>query len=97
VSDKDSKPSSTQHESQDRTSGTAFGEGPFEEGLHGTPVKSWLSVALMVVGFAVVGVGVVLLNLTSMMTSVVVMAVGAVIGLAGVVLGIRSRLMTNVE
>lgn len=85
-----------QNSSSDWTSGKPFGQGPFEEGVHETPTSSWVAVLLMVVGFALVGVMVVLLSI-AMMPAIIVGIIGAVLGVAGIVVGITSGMMNHVE
>jgi hypothetical protein len=76
--------------------GSLFGPGPFMDDLHRTPVVLWLSVALMAVGIALVGGGVVALSMSTG-TAVALFLFGGVLGTVGLVLAARHHVMRNVD
>lgn len=78
------------------TSGTVFGKGPFEEGISHSRKVSWLAVALMVVGFALLGLAVVLVSVTAI-GAIVAAVCGVVLGCAGAVTAWRGHILQDVE
>lgn len=84
-----------------RTSSLETGDSPlggeaFQKDLHSTPVVLWVAVALMSVGFTVIGVGAIILDHV-VATGWVSIASGAVLGAVGAVLGLINGIMNNVE
>lgn len=69
---------------------------PFQDDLDRTPVVLWVSVALMCVGFALVGGAVVALSADTGLAVGLAVA-GVVLGLLGAGLGRRNRIMRNVD
>ena len=57
----------------------------------------WVAIALLVVGFVVLGVAFVLPDFTDLVVAAVVAGVGVVILLIGSVVGWRARIMENVH
>ena len=75
---------------------TPFGPGPFMDDLHRTPTVLWVAVALMCLGFSLIGGAVVALSMDTA-AAIALFASGAAIGLIGLVLGARNRIMSNVD
>ncbi|MGZ6792921.1 MAG: hypothetical protein ACXVFV_08200 [Mycobacteriales bacterium] len=70
--------------------------GPFEDDLHRTPAVLWVSVALMCLGVALVGGGVVALS-ASAGAAVALFAGGGGLVAVGALLGARHHLMRDVD
>ncbi len=80
----------------DETGDSPSHGGAFDKDLHETPKVLWLSVALMCMGTALIGGGVVALSMDTT-TAIVLFIAGAALGVVGVVLGIANNIMSNVE
>lgn len=76
--------------------GSLFGRGPFMDDLHRTPTVLWVAVALMCLGVALVGGGVVALS-TSTGAALVLFAGGGVLGATGLLLAARHHVLRNVD
>lgn len=84
-----------------RTSTDETGDSPlhgaaFDKDIHQTPTVLWLSVALMCLGVALVGGGVVAL-IENTTTAAALFIAGAVVGAVGAVIGLANNIMSNVE
>ena len=69
--------------------------GAFDKDLHQTPKVRWLSIALMCLGTALIGGGVVALSMNTT-TAIVLFIAGAALGVVGVVIGLANNIMSNV-
>ncbi len=76
--------------------GSAVGDGPFDKDLHETPTVLWVSVAVMCLGAALIGGGVVAVS-KDLTVAVVLFVTGAVLGVVGALLGLTHGIMSNVE
>ncbi len=87
---------STKETSTDETGDSPVHGGAFDKGLHQTPKVLWLSVALMCLGTALIGGGVVALSMDTT-TAIVLFIAGAALAVVGGVIGLANKMMSNVE
>jgi hypothetical protein len=64
--------------------------------LRRTPLALWLAVALMCLGFGLVGGAVVALSMSTS-TAIVLFVTGGIVGLSGLALAARRHIMRNVD
>lgn len=80
----------------DETGDSPLHGGAFDRDIHQTPKVLWLSVALMCLGVALLGGGVVALS-SNTGTAVALFVAGAVLGAVDAVIGLANNIMSNVE
>ncbi len=87
---------STKETSTDEAGDSPLHGAAFDKDLHQTPKVLWLSVALMCMGTALIGGGVVALSMDTT-TAIVLFIPGAALAVVGVVIGLANNIMSNVE
>lgn len=84
--------SDDQQEATDKIGGQ--GGGAFKRDLHSTPMSAWVTVGVLVLGTALVGVGLLMFTISHVLAWTLV-AVGLGIGGIGLIMGRGFHLMSN--